>query len=238
MQRVGTGIKGLDKIVGGGFPEGSFTVVSGGPGTGKTIFGLQFLAEGALKGEKGLLISTEQPKEEILDQAMQFGWDLKKLEKEKKLKIVEIDSANLFHVSSVDKFDKLLKGNYKRLVVDSLTSFVFSTADSSSIVSFAREGYTPGMMNEMSRANAATIIDLVKNYGITALGLSQKVEGMPGDTIDMVSEFRGDGLITFNLSSVGKQENRVLQVKKMRKTKINSVPYSIKFGKNGIVVTK
>ncbi len=54
-ERVTTGIKGLDPLIEGGFPKGRSILVTGEPGTGKTIFALQFLAEGLARGEKCIL---------------------------------------------------------------------------------------------------------------------------------------------------------------------------------------
>jgi KaiC/GvpD/RAD55 family RecA-like ATPase len=88
----------------------------------------------------------------------------------------------------------------------------------------------------MSRANAAILIDIVKQTGMTSLGLAQKVEGMPGETVDIVSEFKGDGLITLKSVAVGKTLNRTLEIKKLRKTKIDGIPHAFEFTKEGIVL--
>ena len=64
--RTKTGIQGLDKALMGGFPQGNTVLISGGAGTGKSTFCLQFLINGAaLFGEKGLYVSTEQTREEL-----------------------------------------------------------------------------------------------------------------------------------------------------------------------------
>jgi len=58
-----TGIKGFDELVQGGFPEGSSTLITGSPGTGKSIFGLQYIYNGAVKyKERGLYLTFEQRK--------------------------------------------------------------------------------------------------------------------------------------------------------------------------------
>ena len=60
MTRIKTGIKGLDDLVGGGFVEGSTILLSGDAGSGKTIFGLQYLFNGASKyDEPGVLVTLE-----------------------------------------------------------------------------------------------------------------------------------------------------------------------------------
>jgi len=60
IKRIKTGIPGLDELVGGGLPAGSCNLISGGPGTGKTIFGLQYLFNGAENDEAGMYLSFDR----------------------------------------------------------------------------------------------------------------------------------------------------------------------------------
>ncbi|MBS3065685.1 hypothetical protein J4229_01425 [Candidatus Pacearchaeota archaeon] len=81
-ERIPTGIKGFDELVQGGFPRNSSVLICGGPGTGKTIFGMEYIINGATKyKEKGLYITFEQRAESLRGQALQFGWNISKLEK-------------------------------------------------------------------------------------------------------------------------------------------------------------
>ncbi len=57
---ITTGLTGLDKLMGGGFPKGTAVLLSGGPGAGKTLFGLNFLVDGAEKGEKCYYLSISE----------------------------------------------------------------------------------------------------------------------------------------------------------------------------------
>lgn len=74
--RCATGVEGLDAMLGGGVPAGSVVLLRGGPGSGKTTLCLQFLLEGAARGETGLYVSLEESPREILANASTFGWDL------------------------------------------------------------------------------------------------------------------------------------------------------------------
>ena len=74
-----TGITGFDAMTGGGVPRGRTTLVIGGPGSGKTIFGLQFLAEGVKSGEPGIFVAFEELSDRIIANADGFGWDLDKI---------------------------------------------------------------------------------------------------------------------------------------------------------------
>ena len=102
--KVSTGIEGLDKALEGGIPESNIVLLSGGCGTGKSTFCLQYLVNGAIKHkEKGLYITTEQNKEEIYKAAAQFGWNLGDLEKKKLLKVAYFDVVT----DGVDYLEKI-----------------------------------------------------------------------------------------------------------------------------------
>ena len=76
IERVKTGIEGLDKALNGGIPKKNIVLVSGGAGTGKSTLCMQYLVNGCKMGEKGLYISTEQNESELKKAASNFGWDL------------------------------------------------------------------------------------------------------------------------------------------------------------------
>jgi len=75
-RRAPTGVPGMDEILGGGLPQNRLYLVQGQPGVGKTTFALQFLTEGARRGEKGMYITLSESEEEIRSVADTHGWDL------------------------------------------------------------------------------------------------------------------------------------------------------------------
>jgi len=72
--RIKVGIDGLDRMLSGGVYRGSSTLVTGYAGTGKTTLALHFINEGANRGEKGLYITLEEPKKQLLRQITMYGW--------------------------------------------------------------------------------------------------------------------------------------------------------------------
>ena len=84
IEKMPTGIEGFDEVTSGGLPRGRTSLVMGGPGSGKTIFALQTLVNGArLKGEPGIFVAFEEQSRQIIANAASFGWDLPALEKDK-----------------------------------------------------------------------------------------------------------------------------------------------------------
>src|SRR5207249_10008401 len=90
IERVHTGIPGLDHVLEGGFPKGARVLLAGGAGCGKTICCGQYLYKGATRySEPGVYVSTEEPPTEFRANMLRFGWDFKKLEAEKKIGMVD-----------------------------------------------------------------------------------------------------------------------------------------------------
>lgn len=87
-ERVPTGITGLDPLIEGGLPKGRSFLITGEPGTGKTIFSLQFLVEGLKRGEKGIYVTADESPMDVLEQAASLGWDLEPRVESKDLAIL------------------------------------------------------------------------------------------------------------------------------------------------------
>jgi circadian clock protein KaiC len=90
VRRMPTGIKGLDEMLAGGLPWGRCVLVCGGPGSGKTIFGVQFLYNGAIEyGETGLYVSLDESPTHLREDLSGFGWDIGQLEKKGELVVID-----------------------------------------------------------------------------------------------------------------------------------------------------
>jgi circadian clock protein KaiC len=89
LEKIPTGIKGLDEILHGGLPKNRATLILGGPGTGKTIFGLESLYLNATSDNPGLFVSFEEDKKSVVTNAQTFGWDLNQLEQKKRLAVID-----------------------------------------------------------------------------------------------------------------------------------------------------
>ena len=85
-----TGIEGFDGLSGGGLPLGRTTLLVGGPGSGKTLFGLQFLAHGASEAAvPGIFVAFEESAERLIGNAASFGWSLDELQRKKRLHFID-----------------------------------------------------------------------------------------------------------------------------------------------------
>ena len=75
-KRISTGVPELDHLIEGGLRAGKTYLVVGEPGTGKTVFGLQFLVSGLMEKEKGLYVTIDEKPADVIEQAASLGWDL------------------------------------------------------------------------------------------------------------------------------------------------------------------
>ncbi|MFN8432411.1 MAG: circadian clock protein KaiC [Anaerolineales bacterium] len=86
--KTSTKIRGLDEVLNGGVPTGGLTLLNGGPGTGKTLVGLEFLVRGAQQGIPGILLTFEEHEDALHHYATTFGWDTAALETQGLLSII------------------------------------------------------------------------------------------------------------------------------------------------------
>lgn len=219
IERVASGIKGLDTLIRGGFPKWSTILVSGTPGSGKTILSLQFLVNGIMESdEKGVYISLEEDVERIKGYMQSvFGWNLKELEEKKKLILVRSD------IYDFDKFKSLIETNVekigaKRIVIDPIT--VIS-------LFFERPLEIRRSLLDLDR--------LLKRLNCTALLTCEIPEGSTSISSFGIEEFTSDGIVL--LSYFPGLSPRGITVRKMRATDHDTDihPFEIKHDK-GIIV--
>lgn len=131
-EKCQTGVPGMDEVLNGGLPSNHLFLLQGKPGTGKTTISLQFLLEGARKGEKVLYVTFSETKLELEAVARSHGWDLSGLSI---LELSAISSAmqhsnqnTLFHPSEVELtkiinllLEKIKEVNATRIVFDSVS---------------------------------------------------------------------------------------------------------------------
>ena len=116
-ERISTGVKGIDKMTKGGFIRGSSILISGSSGTGKTILGTQFIMDGLLRNEPGIIVSFEEDVEQIRANSNTLKWNLQEFENKNLLKIIsplEYDAYELaLHIEETADAMKT-----KRLLMD------------------------------------------------------------------------------------------------------------------------
>jgi len=128
LPKIPTRIAGLDDILQGGIPEKRTTIISGGPGCGKSIFGIEFLYNGAKMGHPGIYVTFEERADAVRQNALTMGWDLEELEKQNLLFVMQanLDPSTLISGDfSLTGLFSIIEGKAKsmnctRIVVDAI----------------------------------------------------------------------------------------------------------------------
>jgi KaiC/GvpD/RAD55 family RecA-like ATPase len=213
---VPTGIGQLDELLHGGFPKGRCILVTGGCGTGKSIFGVQFLIEGITKyGENGILITTEESPSAVAADMKGFGWDLRELEKEGKLGIIDIATPkSRVPYAGKDEVARLINMNTLLLALSQLQK---TTGAKRAVLDSV-----PGLELVIEEAGAIRhaihrLIATLKELGCTTLLIS---EGRGKGQISRydVEEFISDGVIFLEQIRHSGKFERGLTIVKMRGT--------------------
>ena len=218
-ERISTGIPGLDKLIQGGFIRGSSILVTGSTGTGKTLFCCQFIWEGLRNGENCMYITFEEMPDEIKADANTFGWDFDKYEKNGKFSITHKDPFQVTDITTRLQ-NEIRQGKISRVVVDSTSLLGLYFKDPHDI---RRELYK--------------LISALKASGTTSL-LTAEVPQHNGISRYGVEEYVTDAVIVLYDIGIGGERGSNIQVRKMRRTKIEKGYFPLLFTKNGLKVGK
>ncbi len=187
--KVSTGVEGLDRMLKGGLLKDDIILFSGSPGTGKTIFGLSFIYEGASKGETGLIISLEEWPEKLKRNARAFGWDFELLEKKGLVKFLYFPPA-LFHADEHAVLIKeiLKQYNIKRVLFDGIEDLETALPDS-----IKRRDYVHSLVDYFSSQGITTLLtsEIPELFG--TIRLTQETLSGCVDTVVLLRQVEVEG---------------------------------------------
>ena len=235
-ERVKTGIEKLDWMLQGGFPTKSITLISGTPGSGKTIMCFHYIKEGITQGEKCIYLSSDERVENIKRQATELGFDFQQAIDSGQLKFmyIDLDKSGIHKEMEME----LKIGNYSRVVLDSLTPVsevpVWVSGVHEVIPSEGEDrtknfpiGSVPA-----TRIHIKRILGMINPANCTALVTSEVPECSRSLSSDTISEFLADGILLMDLDTT--MDRRKLTVRKMRATKHTLKPQDIAITEGGI----
>jgi KaiC/GvpD/RAD55 family RecA-like ATPase len=236
MTRIPTAIPGLDELIEGGFIENDVILLTGGPGAGKSTFGVQFLYEGIVKyNEPGLYITLEESPARIIRNMWRHNWDLERIIKEHKLCIMranpiayeryikDMKPTDGFVDSESATIENILKQIHKqiqdigakRLFIDSITSLKMSSDPAT------------------ERHMILEFIKNIENFDCTTL-ITSEIHNIPESF--SVEEYLSEGVIRLHVFRVGGNRVRGIEILKMRGVKHDEVMHPYAITDEGIVV--
>lgn len=219
IERIKTGIKGLDEIMKGGIPKGQLVLLSGTCGTGKTTMCSQYIYNGLSKySQNGIYLSFEELPENIKNNVSHFGINFEKYEKEGRFSFIKYDP---YHVEEVfDILESAIKRTKsQRVVIDSVSALGIHVRDKAEL-----------------RRMIFNLSSTLRKLGCTALLVSEIVPGTTGISRYGVEEFVTDSVLVLYYERNEFAFNRAIQVWKMSGSDHSKKlhPYSI--DKSGLSV--
>ena len=238
-KRVTTGIDGLDGLLTGGLPQGSVTLVSGTPGTGKTIVCFQYIEAGLKNGERCLYLTSDERIENLIFQANELGFDFQSFIDNNQLKFLYLDLEKRDIHKEMD--DEIKTGEYTRVVLDSLTPLseipVWLVNKGNEIIPSelpSDRNTFPIESIQATRTHVRRLMSILEEDDCTTLVTSEIPEGSRSLSRDSISEFLVDGILLLDLDST--MDRRKLTIRKMRGTKHTLKPQDIKISEGGIIL--
>ncbi len=226
IAKVATGIAGFDEISGGGLPQGRPTLVCGGPGCGKTLFGLEFLVHGALHGESGVFVTFEETDADIHKNAASLGYNLADLIAQRRLAIeyIRVERAEIEETGEYD-----LEGLFIRL------DYALRSIGARRIVLDTIESLFAGLSNAgILRAELRRLFAWLKDRGITAVITGER--GIDTLTRQGLEEYVSDCVIFLDHRITDQISTRRLRIVKYRGSSHGTNEYPFLIDRRGIAV--
>jgi circadian clock protein KaiC len=227
IRKTPTGIEGFDEITGGGLPLGRTSIIMGGPGSGKTVFALQTLVNGArLRGERGIFVAFEENSRSIIANAASFGWDLPDEDR-----LLFLDAGMSPDVVQTGRFDvgALLSGIRTKFAENRATRIVFDSIDV--LLALIDDPFTERQelyrIQDWLAANEVTGV-------ITARATGNAESGTMGYSF---LEFMADCVVRLGQYATGGIAHRALQVAKYRGSAVHEGVFPLLIGNTGLNVS-
>ncbi len=215
MKRVKTGIPGMDEILNGGFPKRNVVLLAGGPGTGKTIFGMQYLWAGISQyNEPAIYVALEEHPVQVRINMEQFGWDVRPYEENGKFAVVDGFTAGIGEAAKREKYVVRAPDDVQTLV-DVIRTAIRDIGAERVVVDSVTTLYLTKPV--VARNTVLQIKKVLSGMGCTAILVSQVSvtdRGFGGPGV----EHAADGIIRLDLEEVKGELQRSLIVWKMRGT--------------------
>jgi circadian clock protein KaiC len=227
LKKVLTGINGFDEITLGGLPKGRPTLICGGPGSGKTLFGIEFIVNGAqIFDEPGVIMTFEEKGNELTTNVASLGFDLDRLQAEKKIKIdyVHVDKTEIEETGEYD-----LSGLFIRLAhaIDSIKA--------KRVVLDTIENLFSGLSNEgILRSEIRRLFQWLKDKGVTTVITGER--GTKTLTRQGLEEYVSDCVILLDHRVANQVSTRLLRIIKYRGTLHGTNEYPFLIDQDGLSV--
>ncbi|MGI9011947.1 MAG: ATPase domain-containing protein [Nitrososphaeraceae archaeon] len=220
VERLSTGIAGLDALIEGGIPKGFTVLIAGNPGTGKTVLTTHFLYAGLTKNENGIYVSFSEADYSFYNNTDRLGMKFREFERQNKFSFIDFSAVT--HDGIQDALEEVLatikETHAERIVIDSFSAILQAFVNP----------------NDARIALHVVLGKMLRAEGVTNLVIGE----VPIGTATIGSgfeEFVADGIIKME-HGISNASPIILKVIKMRTTSIDREPHICALKEDGMVV--
>lgn len=237
MSKVNTSIPGLDELIEDGFVENDVILITGGPGSGKTTFGIQYLLGGIIEwGEPGIYVTLEETPVRVIRNMWRYGWDMERFVRENMLRIIQGTPIQFRDFIEIDTHSAAVKVNPEGYLLENLLNQIQSMIDDIGAKRIFIDSITSLKMSSDESMVRYTIMEMIKN--LENLDCTTLISSEIRDNYNtfIAEEYLCEGVIRLHMFRTGGNRVRAIEILKMRGVKHDEIlhPYSIT--DNGIVV--
>ncbi|WP_292466935.1 ATPase domain-containing protein [Methanolobus sp.] len=229
MARVPTGIPGFDELIEGGFIENDVVLLTGGPGAGKSTFGSQYLYSGIMNyNEPGVYVTFEETPARIMRNMWRHGWDMERLTKENKLRIIRADPiAYDRYIKKTMEPEK--EGDHENATLETVLKQIYASVREIEAKRLFIDSLTSLKISPNPVDVRHIILEFIKNvesFDCTTL-ITSEINKDPENF--SVEEYLAEGVICLKVNRIDGERIRFLEILKMRGVKHDEVlrPYVI-----------
>lgn len=234
IDRVKTGIPGLDELIEGGFPRGDTILIAGRAGTGKSILATQFLYRGAIDyDEPGVLVTLEEAPHLIRRNMMRFGMDLAALEKQGKLSVVDLSPSKEVTPVKIGEYPSFDLSGLEAIILNHVNKIGAKRVVIDTLAILAYKFRSRDILREEFFKLAASIT----RSGTTLLLTSEIPAQHDGLGVFDIEAFLASGVIVLYNEMISEtSRSRSVEVLKLRGSKHSSRIHSMRITDEGIRV--
>lgn len=232
IERVLTGIPGFDEILNGGIPKRNVVLLAGGPGTGKSILGYQYLYNGLVKKEPGVFVALEEHPVQVRLSMAQFGWDVSSYEDKGLFALVDAFTAGIGEAAKREKYVVKVPDDFQMLI-DALRAAIRDVSAERVVVDSVTTLYIT--KPALARSMVLQLKKVLSGLGCTSILVSQvsvTERGFGGPGV----EHAADGIVRLDLDEINGELKRSIIVWKMRGTSHSMKRHSFEITDRGIVI--
>ena len=220
VERISTGISGLDALIEGGIPKGFTVLIAGNPGSGKTVLASHFLYEGLTKNENGIYVSFSEADYSFYNNTDRLGMNFREFQKQNKFSFLDFSAVTQVGIQDAleEVFATIKETHAKRIVIDSFSAIfqAFANPNDARIALHV-------VLGKMLRAEGVTTM-VIGEVPIGAVNIGSGIE-----------EFVADGIIKIE-NGISNASPIIVKVIKMRTSLIDREPHICAIKEDGMIV--